>query len=172
MTASLRVPALVVAAVLLAAGCGGGTAGDAAAVPSASTTPGGGAAFADCLRAHGVAPPTGRPGGASTPRPDASPFARPSGGPGGPGAMNPQWRAAFEACRSLAPRGGRGPGRPDDSALRAFRSCMKDNGADLAEGEGRRRLDTGDPAVARALEKCRPLMPTPVRPGAGASSPT
>ncbi|MFC4591443.1 hypothetical protein [Sphaerisporangium corydalis] len=84
---------------------------------------------------------------------------------------------AFDACRSLMPRGGgfgqgRGPrGGVDASALQAFRSCMKDNGADLPENSGIRDLKTSDPAIAKALDKCRPLLPTP-RPRNSGTQPT
>ncbi|MEV7965571.1 hypothetical protein AB0O34_06255 [Sphaerisporangium sp. NPDC088356] len=80
--------------------------------------------------------------------------------------MSPEMRKAFEACRSLMPQGGFGQGRGgqrrgvDDSALQAFRSCMKDNGAELPQNGGMRQLKTSDPAIAKALEKCRPLLPT------------
>ncbi|MFC4535208.1 hypothetical protein [Sphaerisporangium dianthi] len=73
-------------------------------------------------------------------------------------------RKAFEACRSVMPQGRRGQGDRsggfDPSALEAFRSCMKDNGADLPANSGIRRLKTEDPAIAKALQKCRPLLPT------------
>ncbi|WP_405142179.1 hypothetical protein OG589_33535 [Sphaerisporangium sp. NBC_01403] len=79
--------------------------------------------------------------------------------------MSPEMQKAFEACRSLMPQGGYGQGRGprggmDDSALQAFRSCMKDNGAELPQNGGMRELKTSDPAIAKALEKCRPLLPT------------
>ncbi|WP_157520818.1 hypothetical protein [Herbidospora daliensis] len=45
----------------------------------------------------------------------------------------------------------------DDSALNAFRTCMKDNGAEVT---GFRDVDRDDPAIKKALEKCRPLMPS------------
>jgi hypothetical protein len=86
--------------------------------------------------------------------------------------MSPEMRKAFEACRSLMPRGGGfGQGRgmrggADDSAMQAFRSCMKDNGAELPANGGMRQLKTEDPKVAKALEKCRPLLPTRT-PGSG-----
>ncbi|MEU9889727.1 hypothetical protein [Sphaerisporangium sp. NPDC051011] len=93
--------------------------------------------------------------------------------------MSPQQRQAFEACRSLMPNGGGfGQGRGggfDASALEAFRTCMKDNGAELPQnGTGMRDLKTDDPAVAAALKKCRPLLPSmpPRRPGGGTDAPS
>ncbi|WP_214416222.1 hypothetical protein [Sphaerisporangium fuscum] len=83
-------------------------------------------------------------------------------------------RKAFEACRSLMPQGGFGRGRgADDSVMRAFRTCMKDNGAELPQDGGMRRLETGDPKIAQALKKCRPLLPTraPGAPGDATATP-
>ncbi|WP_344939709.1 hypothetical protein [Sphaerisporangium flaviroseum] len=88
--------------------------------------------------------------------------------------MSPEMQKAFEDCRSLMPQGGYGQGHGprggmDDSALQAFRSCMNDNGAELPENGGMRGLKTADPVIAKALKKCRPLLPTrtpgPGRPG-------
>jgi len=72
---------------------------------------------------------------------------------------------AFEACRSLMPQGGRGGfgGRrgADPQALQAFRTCMKDNGAELPADGRVRGLATADPKVAKAYDKCKVLLPTP-----------
>ncbi|GII65229.1 hypothetical protein Skr01_53140 [Sphaerisporangium krabiense] len=92
-------------------------------------------------------------------------------------SQSPQTRQALEACRSLMPGGfgqGRRPGGGmDASALQAFRTCMKDNGAELPENGGMRGLKTEDPAIAKALKKCRPLLPTmPPRVPGGTASPT
>ncbi|RCG22447.1 hypothetical protein DQ384_35655 [Sphaerisporangium album] len=68
-----------------------------------------------------------------------------------------------------------GGGGFDASALEAFRTCMKDNGAELpANGTGMRDLKTDDPAIANALKKCRPLLPSmpPRQPGAGTDAPS
>jgi hypothetical protein len=80
----------------------------------------------------------------------------------------------MQACASLRPTpgpgGGFGRGRfggRDDSALRAFRTCMKDNGAELKPGAFR-DLKTPDPKTAKALKKCRPLMPARPTPSPGA----
>ncbi|WP_157530816.1 hypothetical protein [Microtetraspora niveoalba] len=120
-------------------------------------------------------------GGASDGRGDApgdassdAPSARPSRGPGGFRSMSPEMRKAMEACRSLMPEGGRGWGGngrgPGDgtrdsaaveAAMRPFRTCMKDNGAEIAEGGSWRDLDQKDTKVAAALTKCRTLLPEP-----------
>ncbi|GIH28756.1 hypothetical protein Aph01nite_70660 [Acrocarpospora phusangensis] len=146
MIAFLRVFA-VVAVVLGSAACGG-----ADAVPTGAQPTGGQRqALSECLREHGVTP---------APRPSGSPFPRPSGGRGGPGgfAANPEAREAMEACRALLPSGGPGQwGGRDGSALNAFRTCMKDNGVEQVRGMA--DLDQADPKVAKALEKCRPLLP-------------
>ncbi|GAA0978730.1 hypothetical protein GCM10009555_042230 [Acrocarpospora macrocephala] len=155
MIAYLRIVA-VAAVVLASAACGGEDAVPTGAQPSGDQR----SAFTDCLREHGVTP---------APRPSGSPSPRPSGrqgGQGGFGAMGPEAQAAMEACRSLMPSGGPGQqGNFDDSALNAFRTCMKDNGVE--DVRGFQDLDQADPKVAEALEKCRALMPTRPSPGGG-----
>jgi hypothetical protein len=156
------------AALLFSAGCGSSGA-KASASPSASGGASGFAAYAACLRQHGVNIPTARPSG------------RPSGGGGGffgGGGANQQ---AQQACRSLAPRGGFGGGRGMQE-LQAFRSCLSDHGVKLTTpapgvrrtpGTGRTPgaertpggrmfggFDTSDPKVAKAVKTCRPLLPT------------
>lgn len=157
------------AALLGSAACGssGGTAAAASSSPAASGR-GGFAAYAQCLRQHGVTIPTARP----TPGQGG----RPGGGFGfrGLASANPQ---ALQACRSLMPQR-RGPGM---QAMQAFRSCLSDHGVTMptpspgamrpqgARTPGVRRspgaglfgrLDTADPKVAKALKTCRPLLPT------------
>jgi hypothetical protein len=46
------------------------------------------------------------------------------------------------------------------SALQAFRTCMKDHGAELPQGAGFRNIDRNDPKIAKALKTCQPLLPT------------
>jgi hypothetical protein len=78
--------------------------------------------------------------------------------------MDPAMSKAFEACRSLMPAGGGGFGGrrgADPQALQAFRTCMKDNGAELPANGGVRGLATADPKVAKAYDKCKVLLPTP-----------
>ncbi|GAA5072917.1 hypothetical protein HNP84_009302 [Thermocatellispora tengchongensis] len=143
--------------VLLVSGCGGDEG-------TAAAPQGGGdqrAAFRDCLREHGVTMPTARPSDA--------PGARPDGGatPGARRSTDPAARQAMQACASLRPSGAPGPGDRagrralDQSALRAFRTCMKDNGVTLATDAPIPRAGDTDATTAKALEKCRPLLPTP-----------
>jgi hypothetical protein len=150
-------------ALLFSAACGS-SGGKAAATPSGSSSSGDFAAYAACLRQHGVNVPTARPSG------------RPSGGGGffgGGGGANQQAR---QACQSLAPRGGRFGGGRGMQELQAFRSCLSDHGVKLptpAPGASRtpgdRRtpgggrfggLNTSDPKIAQAVKTCRPLLPS------------
>lgn len=158
------------AALLGSAACGssGGNAAASSPTPAGSAR-GGFAAYAQCLREHGVNIPTTR----------AS--AGPGGGPGGGfgfrglASANPQ---ALQACRSLLPQQ-RGPGMQQ---MQAFRSCLSDHGVTLptaspgamrpsgapgtpgvrrSPGAGMfGRLNTADPKVASALKTCRPLLPS------------
>jgi hypothetical protein len=146
-------------AALSLAACGGNdsTAATAAATASGDQR----AAFQACLREHGVTLPSFSPRARPSGRPSDLPSgARPSRGPGGGfGSMSPQMRQAMQACRSVLPSGGPGFGRfgggADNSAMQAFRTCMKDNGAEI-----RGRFDQSDPKIAKALKKCRPLLPS------------
>ncbi|MFC6086126.1 hypothetical protein [Sphaerisporangium aureirubrum] len=167
--------ATVASAVLLASGCGGVAGGTAGAKASPARSGDGRAAFAECLREHGVTMPTGRPGGAPTARPSGAPSGRPSRGAGGFGTMGPEAREALEACRSLMPEGGFGRGggpRVNAGALQAFRTCMKDNGAEVTGDNLRDLTENDDPDVAAALKKCRPLLPTSRPRGPGSPAPT
>jgi hypothetical protein len=156
------------AALLFSAGCGS-SGGKASAAPSGSASASGGfAAYAACLRQHGVAVPT------------TQPTTRPSGRPGGGFLGNGANQQAVQACRSLAPRRG-GFGGRGMQELQAFRSCLSDHGvtvptptpgvrppgAQRSPGARRTpgggflgRFDTSDPKVAKAIEICRPLLPT------------
>jgi hypothetical protein len=183
------VTALLTAA-LLAAGCGGSEPpSGAAATPSPSP---GREAYLECLRRNGVEPGgnAGKPGAAgngASAAPDEGTSAAPdesggaAAGEGGKGrAGSPELRKARRACRSLAPRAN--PARV--AALKAFRECMKRNGASLP-GKGAKKDENqdetgqngqdgqegakpGDPEYAAALKKCRPLRNSP-QPSAPAS---
>lgn len=163
-------PATALAGVLLAAACGSSGSTGAAQSPTASASGGSGsrAAFDECLRTHGITPPTKGAGGA------------------GFRSMSPELQQAFQACRSLLPRGS---GRFQNPAvLAAFRTCMASHGVQLptrpsgAPGQGPgasqspgdqtsgaapggrgvlRGLNTADPKVAAALKICSALLPTP-----------
>lgn len=122
------------------------------------------------------------------------------GGFFGGGTPNPQMSAAEAACASVRPTGGPGGGfgggfggggfGAGSSALTAFRACMTQNGVTVpttrptafptggvsATGTpdpAARYLDglsPTDPAVAKALAVCRPLLPTrPATPPTGSA---
>ena len=147
------------AALLFSAACGS-AGGKASATPSGTSASGGFAAYADCLRKHGVNIPTARPSGRPSGRPGSGFFA---------GGANQQAR---QACRSLAPQGqGRGM-----QEMQAFRSCLSDHGVRLPDpspgsvrspgarrspGAGRfGQLNTADPKVAKAMKICGLLLPS------------
>ncbi|MFB9839705.1 hypothetical protein [Actinoallomurus acaciae] len=155
------------AALLLTAACGSSSGDKAAASPSGSASSSGFAAYAACLKQHGVNIPTARPSG------------RPSGG--GRGFFGGGNQQAVQACRSLAPQGGRFGGQGMQE-LQAYRSCLSDHGVKLPtptpgaqrtpgaeRTPGARRspgagflggLNTTDPKVAKAVKTCKPLLPT------------
>jgi hypothetical protein len=84
----------VVLAAALASGCGGSSGGSTTPAPAYSrpaSPPAGSAGIAQCLRKHGLALPTGKPG---------------AGGPGIPAGGIPQsFRKALKACGVPAPGG-------------------------------------------------------------------
>ncbi|WP_062346297.1 hypothetical protein [Herbidospora yilanensis] len=160
--------AAVTAALLLSlTACGG--VEETAAAPAPSGGPRDRTALAECLKEHGVTlpeggfrnndgqlgdRPSGAPPGGGRPGdgqwgdgPSGEPRPRPSGFP----SMDDRTREAFQAC------GGGNRRQMDDSAFNAFRTCMKDNGAEVRSP---RDANQDDPAVKKALEKCRPLMPS------------
>ena len=159
--------------VLLAGGgaaCGGGggkTAAVVAAVDETTTTLAPGAAFAACLRDHGVdaaerprnadgtgGPPGSRPQG-SRPSTSFPPGSRPSTSLP-PGVDQAKVAAAREACQSLQPtdRGG-----PQGQAFQAYTSCMKDHGVTVGAGGGPGGLNRDDPAFKAGDAICAPLRP-------------
>src|SRR5579862_4457392 len=147
----LSVPMIALATVALAA-CGGGSAKVSTTGGSATTTTtttGGGfnsTAFTACLKQHGVTLPAGFGGGfrGGTGRPGAGLRGGsggrgfPRGGSGGRGFFggagpSAAQQSAFQACRSSLPNGGRFGGRgfaggASASQLRAYMSCLSDNG--------------------------------------------
>jgi hypothetical protein len=161
----VTVPTVLAGAALLAAACGGGSgaSGGAGAAGGTATARRTGAAdpqeaFRQCLRQHGVALPNqGRPRGGP---PSGPPTGRPSDLP----SISPSLRQAFQACASLAPNGGPlggGLGGVDQSALKAFRSCMNQHGIKVTNfgRPGMPRSATADPKTAAALRTCRALLP-------------
>ncbi|TKK85098.1 hypothetical protein FDA94_27125 [Herbidospora galbida] len=157
------IAALTAALLLSLTACGGTKETAAAPAPVPSGGPGDRTALAECLKEHGVSLPEGgfrnnggrpgeRPSGSPAgdgqwgTRPSGEPRSRPSGFP----SMDDKTREAFQAC-------GGGRMQMDGSALNAFRTCMKDNGAEV---KSFRDVNQEDPAIKKALEKCRPLMPS------------
>ena len=163
--------AVAVAGVLLTAACGGSSSTGAAQSPTATASGGNAsrAAFNECLRKNGVTPPSQGSGG------------------GAFRSMGPEMQQAFQACRSLLPRGNGSFGQ-NPAALTAFRTCMASHGVQLPTrpsgapgtpgqgagssqnpgdqtpggriGGGLRGLNTADPKVAAALKICSALLPT------------
>jgi hypothetical protein len=151
-------------ALLFAAACGG-NGGTKAAAPKTSTSADPRAAFRQCLQQHGVTLPNdGRRGQSG--RPSGPPTARPSNLP----SMSDSQRQALQACASLAPNGGRFGNGVDQSALKAFQSCMSQHGVKITNSArpGVLRTATADPKAAAAFRTCRALLPQ--RPFGGRSA--
>ena len=158
-----------IALVALAAGCGKPDGPDVATAggdrPAASATPTASAGdreeqirqFAGCMREHGVDMPDPEPGPGGL------------GMVGGSGVFNdPDFRTAFEACRTKLPNGGEPPKlNPDQlERYREFAGCMREHGVDVPDpdpdgtlrlGSGGRfgNVNPGDPKVQSALAACR-----------------
>jgi hypothetical protein len=142
-----------------AAACSAGSAGPGVAQvgssPNASASPRGRAAFAACMRKHGV------------PNfPDSGPITVGRGiDPG-----SPQFRSAQQACRRMLPQGGGGVvSAKDQAAFLAFAACMRSHGlpdfpdpdfsgggVSIAGGPG---LDLGSPQFQAAQKACSHYLP-------------
>ena len=170
---------------LVLSACGG----SAASGSSTSTTKPSGkaseAAYASCLKKHGVTLPNfnrgsgGIPAGGGT-RPSFTPGSGsfPGGAPGsGGGAFrnNPKFQKAASACKSLRPSGGAaggfgrgGTGGFNSTALAAYRNCLKLHGVTLPTpgskpGAGSTPPTTfnqSSPASQAATQACAALRPT------------
>jgi hypothetical protein len=167
-------------AVLTLAACGGGSAKASSSTATSTTTPGGrgflSGAFLTCLKDHGYTPPAGfgnrrRPPGGPSGASGATGTGRRRGFFGGGGlASNPKAQAAFQACRSKLPNGGRfagGFGRGNATALRAYLSCLGDNGVKVPKTSASTPASTRrgelaqvrqDPKFAAANQICRKLL--------------
>jgi hypothetical protein len=165
------IPAVLVPAALalVVAGCGSPEGPDVATAggerPAASATPTAPAGdreeqlrqFAGCMREHGVDVPDPEPGLGGV------------GGMAGGGALNdPDFQAAFAACRTKLPNGGEPPKLNADQLerYREFAGCMREQGVDMPDPDpdGTLRLGNGgrfgninpsDPKVRSALTACR-----------------
>ena len=142
--------------------------------------------YTDCLTQHGVTLPSGHAGARpsnfpSGARPSNFPSGvRPSGGfrggfGGGAGAFSSTapsgvsanaWASAQQACASVRPSftpgAGAGGGGVDATAVAAYLSCLKDHGVKVT-GTGLaalRSINRSEPAVAKALTTCQPLLPS------------
>ncbi len=188
----IGIAAASLAALATLSACGGSSdssATAATAAPAASTSSGnpigaqGGGhrqAFMDCMKQNGVDFPSFDPNGAppsGMPAPGTSGFPGPGGpgGPAGPGGNDPAFAKAIEACKSLAPQGfGKRPSM-DANALKAFTTCMSDNGITISDSENPfSGIDRNDPMAKAALDTCRSLLPMPGGPGgpqSGSSAP-
>jgi hypothetical protein len=160
MTAS----AALAAALLLATGCGGDSAGGAASGSSGATDTSGdgsdrGVRYAECMRENGVPDFPDPVNGRLTLR----------AGEGGLNPDSPEFQAAQEACRDLAPQGG---GARQGGELRAqaleFAKCIRENGVpdfpdpQFSGGGVRMRLpqgvDQNSPQFQAAQQACQSLL--------------
>jgi hypothetical protein len=146
------VPALlVVVPLLVLAACGQNNRNGVASVDKAEA----GRAYAQCIRDNGVP---------DFPDPDANGQLR---GPAHEKQSDPNFRAAQEKCRNLAPGGEHQRSDPATvEQMRAFSQCMRDNGlpdfpdpdADgRLRGTGHEQQDT--PTFRAAMETCRQRLP-------------
>ena len=165
-TRSIGIAPAALAALVFLSACGGSSTASetdrpaAASATSASATtgdPGAGqaggdpSAFADCMKQNGVDVPDFRPNGAP---PSDMP------GPSGPGGNDPAFANAIEACKSLTPQGfGKRPSM-DANAVKAFTTCMSDNGVIISDpADPFSGIDRNDSTTKSALETCRSLLP-------------
>ena len=150
LTASAAAPILA-AVILVAAACGSSSSNGASSGDRDQAI-----AYAQCIRENGVP---------DFPDPDAQGRFR---GLGHEQQDDPQFRAATEACRDLAP-GGEHEKLGDPAfveQMREFSQCMRDNGLpDFPDPDpdgrlrGRGHEQQDDPQYQAALETCRGKLP-------------
>jgi hypothetical protein len=177
----LRICLVAVLAVLALglAACGGkhgsgiASANGSKAKPSASAKPADPVEkmrkYAACMRAHGVDMPDPQTNDGS----DGGVTIQGSVGPG-TGPDSSTFKAAEEACRSLAPNSGDIP-KPNATQLeqmRKFAACMRAHGVDMPDPDpdtggvmvqssaGTGNLNPDNPTFKAAQEACRNLMPS------------
>lgn len=161
----------VAAVAIVAAGCGSnGSPSASSATTTTATAPGtgGGANTADrtafnaCMAQHGVKLPGRPPGGGGGGGNGQPPAGRPGGGGGGFANMTAAQRAAFTACRSKLPAGGRpgGGNRANNPAFAKYNTCLKQHGVTLG-------ASNNPTAFAKAQAACAKLAPTGGPGGAG-----
>lgn len=162
----MRLIATVLLVVLAAAGCGNqqsgtgvasiatGSARPSAATPTSTADPQEqGRKWAQCMREHGV----------QVDDPD------PNGGGGlnvtAKKADKGKIQDAMEACRGTAPFMDRKASKPQDlDQLRAFATCMRDNGVDMPDPNpdgtfGTSAIDRNDAGFKKAFDACRGKFP-------------
>jgi hypothetical protein len=176
LTAVLAAAALSVL-VVLAAGCGGGSSNGVANTGSNTTTQSAAPAsggnnpgsaqtanatnlvkYAQCMRAHGLP---------SFPDPVNGhlQLTFTKGGPLDP--ASPQYKAAQQACKSVAPGGMFGGGGQPSTAMQTqmlrFASCMRKNGVpnfpDPHNGGFLLTVDPNSPGFKHARQACQSLLP-------------
>jgi hypothetical protein len=120
--------AVIAASVVLVAGCGGDdSGGDSAAASGGSGAPGASSdravKYSECMRENGVP---------EFPDPENGRLTLRVGPDGGIDPNSPEFKAAQEACQSLAPQGGPGAGGPANPELQDqvlnYAECMRENG--------------------------------------------
>jgi hypothetical protein len=167
----MMVTAAVMGLVLTTAGCGGSKSPGAAAGGSSSAVFAEFLAYSRCMRSHGISDypdPTTSPGGGVA-------ISR-NGGPGSDlNRSNPAFKAARQACRSLAPNGTSGPPQQSAQKIAAelkWAHCMRSHGLPSfpdpnAQGAfDRNKFNESTPAFQTASKACQSLMnavgPVPV----------
>ena len=160
----LRYCAILIATPLVLAACGGGSGSAKASASGDSTTTTAkgaqGAAFADCLKQHGVTLPAGFGNGG--PPSGGTPGSLPAGQTPGslPAGVDTQkLQSAMQACG-----GGRGfPGGGQNSqAFQAYTACLRDHGVKVPTQTGSSTpptFDRNSSAFAAANKVCSALLP-------------
>jgi hypothetical protein len=151
--------AMAAALLLLAAGCGGDDDAPGTSETSGATDPG--VRYAECMRENGVPEFPDPVNGRLTIR----------AGEGGLNPDSPEFQAAQEACRHLAPQGGGGTGRRGaevQAQALEFAKCMRENGVpdfpdpQFSGGAVRMRLprgvDQSSPQFQAAQQECQSLL--------------
>jgi hypothetical protein len=151
LTAAAAAPILA-AVILVAAACGSSSSNEAASSGDQDQA----VAYAQCMRENGVP---------AFPDPDAEGRFR---GLSHEQQDDPQFRAAIEACRDLAP-GGEHEKLGDPAfveQMREFSQCMRENGVpDFPDPDAQGRLrgrgheQQDDPEYQAAMEICRTKLP-------------
>jgi hypothetical protein len=169
-TTRLAIAGMVACLAVASSACGGASSADASAArasngPKPSDPQAQALRYVKCMRAHGV----------NLPDPNAKGFIR-VGGPNGKGpGQTPQFAKAQKACAKLMPQGTLSPEKQQQLQERflKFAKCMRAHGVtdfpDPKFGQGGTfqiggpGLNPNNPAVKKAQEACRSLLPTPGR---------